>query len=99
MRVEAATGGASGKMFKVILFPDAQAVYDAADPPLARKLARCFAQLERNPLRHSNIKPLKGPWAKYFRYRVGDHRVVFSVDRAATRVDVLVIAHRRDVYD
>ena len=36
-------------MFEVILSPEAQAFFAAADRPLARKLARCFAQLEHDP--------------------------------------------------
>ena len=31
--------------------------------------------------------------------RVGDHRVVYEIDRARNRVIVLFIGHRRDVYD
>jgi mRNA interferase RelE/StbE len=86
-------------MFEVILSPEAQAFYAAADPPLARKLARCFTQLERDPYLHNNIKRLGGEMAGRFRFRVGDWRVVYRVNGAAERVVVLLIAHRREVYD
>jgi mRNA interferase RelE/StbE len=33
------------------------------------------------------------------RYRVGDWRVVYRVDQAAKQVNVLFIAHRREVYE
>lgn len=33
-----------------------------------------------------------------FRIRVGDHRIVYAVDDAASLVIVARIAHRRDVY-
>jgi hypothetical protein len=36
-------------MFELILSPEAQAFFAAADAPLARKLARCFRQLEHEP--------------------------------------------------
>jgi len=49
-------------MFEVILSPEAQDFYAAADHPVARKLARCFGQLEREPRRHNNIKMLAGDW-------------------------------------
>ena len=86
-------------MFEVILSPDAGAFYVDADGPLARKLARCFAQLEREPHRHGNIKRLTGELSGRFRYRVGDWRVLYRVDEAAERVIVLVIAHRSEVYE
>jgi hypothetical protein len=36
-------------MFEVVLSPEAKAFFAAADKPLARKLSRCFLQLEREP--------------------------------------------------
>lgn len=86
-------------MFDVILSPEAQEFYAAADRPLVRKLARCFTALERESRRHNNIKRLTGELAGLFRYRVGDWRVVYRIDDGARRVLVLVIAHRREVYE
>ena len=86
-------------MFEVVLSPEAQAFFAAADRPLARKLARCFAQLEREPRRHNNIKRLSGELAGRLRYRIGDWRVIYRIDEQANRVLVLSIAHRREVYE
>lgn len=86
-------------MFEVVLSPDAQEFYEAADPPLARKLNRCFAWLEKRPRTGNNVKRLKGEWAGYWRYRVGDWRAIYGIDDAAKKVNVLVIAHRREVYE
>jgi mRNA interferase RelE/StbE len=86
-------------MFNVDLSPGAAAFFATADQPLARKLARSFAQLERNPRRHNNIKRLSGPLAGRFRYRIGDWRVIYRVDDDAKRVFVLAIAHRREIYE
>ena len=86
-------------MFEVILAPEASESYEAADLPLARKLARCFSQLEREPRRHNNIKRLAGNLAGYYRYRVGDWRAIYSIDDDSKQVNVLLIAHRRDVYE
>jgi mRNA interferase RelE/StbE len=69
----------------------------AADRPLARKLARCFTQLERDPRRHNNIKRLSGDLAGHLRYRVGDWRVIYRIDDITMSVFVLTIAHRREV--
>jgi mRNA interferase RelE/StbE len=86
-------------MFEVVLSPSAAGFYAAADRPLASKLSRCFRHLEDDPRRGNNIKRLKGEWSGYLRYRVGDWRVIFRVDDAANRVNVVVIAHRREVYE
>jgi mRNA interferase RelE/StbE len=86
-------------MFEVVLSPAAAEFYAAAARPLALKLARCFRRLETEPRQGNNVKRLKGDWAGYLRYRVGDWRVIYRVDDDTHRVDVLVIAHRREVYE
>ncbi|HEX3313620.1 MAG TPA: type II toxin-antitoxin system RelE/ParE family toxin [Gemmataceae bacterium] len=86
-------------MFDVVLSPTAEAFYANSDRILAKKLARCFAQLESDPRRHNNIKRLKGEFAGLFRYRVGDWRVIFRIDETASRVLVLAVAHRKDIYE
>jgi len=86
-------------MFEVELSPSTSEFFAAADRPLALKLARCFRQLEQNPRRGNNISRLKGEWKGYLRYRVGDWRVIYRIEEEANRVNVVVIAHRREVYE
>jgi mRNA interferase RelE/StbE len=59
-------------MFEVTLSTEAREFYESADRALAQKLAPCFAQLERDPHRHNNIKRLTGALSRLVRYRVGD---------------------------
>jgi mRNA interferase RelE/StbE len=86
-------------MFEVVLSPAAAAFFAAADRPLALKLARCFRRLEVDPRHGNNIKRLKGELSGYLRYRVGDWRVIYRIDDASSRVNVVEIAHRREVYE
>ena len=86
-------------MFEVVLAREAERTYSRADAALSHKLARCLARLESDPREGNNVKKLSGPLAGMFRYRVGDHRVVYEIDEEARRVTVITIAHRRDVYD
>lgn len=86
-------------MFEVILSPEARAFFADADRRLARKLARCFAQLERDPRHHNNIKRLSGELAGRLRYRLGDWRVLYRIDDRARQVHILLIAHRSEVYE
>ena len=86
-------------MHEVILAPEAQEFFAAADAPLAKKLARCFEQLERDPRKHANIKRLTGEFTGYRRYRAGNWRVIYTIDAAHNRVLILAIAHRREIYE
>jgi mRNA interferase RelE/StbE len=59
-------------MYKLVLSREAQRTYQAAERPLARKLAKCFRQIEVNPRQGNNVKALKGPLAGFLRFRTGD---------------------------
>ncbi|MGV0106319.1 Type II toxin-antitoxin system RelE/ParE family toxin [Nostoc sp. DSM 114160] len=86
-------------MYNVVLSAKAEDIYATADQALAKKVARCFEQLEQNPRFHPNVKPLKGDFAAYYRYRIGNYRVIYQVDDATNQVMVTTIAHRREVYE
>ena len=86
-------------MYSVRLLPQARRFYEIAGRPLAKKLARCFEQLEQNPRTHPNITRLKGPFAGYYRFRIGDHRVIYRIDERWRIVIVAIIAHRSEAYE
>lgn len=93
-------------MYRVQLSSEAENFYAAANLPLAKKLARCFEKLEKDPQNHPNIKALKGNFAGYYRYRAGDYRVVYYIEQNVAsdieeegRVIVILIAHRSEVYE
>ena len=44
-------------------------------------------------------KPLRGELHGYWRYRVGDYRIVCSVDRGQLLVLVVKVGHRSSIYD
>src|SRR5258705_6339485 len=86
-------------MFEVILSPEAQAFFAAADKPFATKLARCFKHLEIDPRRHNNIKRLSGKLAGKSRFRVGEWRGVVSIEGDGGRVVGLEICPRRQNFE
>jgi len=43
-------------------------------------------------------KALTGPLGALWRYRVGDYRVICEIQDSSTRILVLQIGHRREVY-
>ena len=51
-----------------------------------------------DPRKHA--KPLSGSLSGLYRFRVGDYRVIFSIDEDGiiSVLTILVIAHRKDVY-
>jgi len=86
-------------MYKLELSQEAQRFYERCDKPIAKKLARCFQSLEKDPRQGNNIKPLKGKFAGSYRYRLGDLRVVYTIHDSAVTVFVITIAKRSDIYE
>jgi mRNA interferase RelE/StbE len=52
--------------------------------------------LQQNP-RPSGALKLQGE-TRLWRLRVGDYRVIYSIDDAAKMIDISMVRHRRDVY-
>ncbi|MBI2982274.1 MAG: type II toxin-antitoxin system RelE/ParE family toxin [Deltaproteobacteria bacterium] len=43
-------------------------------------------------------KPLSGPYKGLWKYRMGDFRIIYSIEQAQLVVFVLRVRHRKDVY-
>ena len=85
-------------MYKVVLIRKAKAFYANTDQVLAKKLAKIFEILEQTPYQHPNIKALQGKWKGYYRYRLGDYRIIYEIDEQIIQVIVIKIAHRSKIY-
>ncbi|MGL5811559.1 MAG: type II toxin-antitoxin system RelE family toxin [Nocardioides sp.] len=44
-------------------------------------------------------KPLSGPLAGFWRYRVGDYRIILDIDQERVMIIALDLGHRSDIYD
>ena len=64
---------------------------------MAEKLNKCFETLEINPFYGPNIKLLRGE-KKLYRYRIGDYRIIYKIDKNAKKVIISLISPRPSVY-
>jgi mRNA interferase RelE/StbE len=75
----------------------AQKEMDSFGDRLLERIERAVRALAATP-RPSGVKKLKGE-RDYWRIRVGDYRVIYIVNDKARIVDIVRVAHRREVYD
>ncbi len=59
------------------------------------KILQAYHRVKENPL--SGIK-LHGELTHYYKYRVGDYRIVYYFDQKTSTVGVVKIEHRQGVY-
>ena len=86
--------------WRIELSPGADRDLDKLDPQHARRVLRfLFARLARLENPRSIGTALQGQrFENLWRYRVGDHRLICSIEDERLLVLVVEIGHRREVY-
>lgn len=57
-----------------------------------------YPMLRQNPFFGPNIKRLKGAYSDFYRFRVGQYRIFYKVQKDTVTVYIVTIAHRKDAY-
>lgn len=82
--------------FRIELRPAAVRALKKLDPPVRRRLQGAIALLATDP-RPPAARKLQGRDA--LRVRVGDYRIIYTVEDDVLLVVVVTLGHRREVYD
>ena len=83
--------------YSIVLSKKAQKQLDKFSDSIAFPILEQIAQLEINP-RPEGVKKLKGSSDAY-RIRIGNYRVIYEIVDNLLIIDVITIAHRKDVYE
>lgn len=81
--------------FRIEVRPAALRVLRKLDPPVAQRVRGAIALLADDP-RPPGARPLRGRPA--YRVRVGDYRVIYTIEDDVLLVVVVDLGHRREVY-
>jgi mRNA interferase RelE/StbE len=83
--------------YSVELKPSARKELERLTPKLIERIFPKLEALAKEP-RPQGCKKLKGGQQEW-RIRVGDYRVVYTIDDAKRRVSVTRVRHRSEVYE
>lgn len=67
---------------------------DKLDVVAKKRLKRSLIKLLNDPIKQS--KKLIDPKIGQYRFRVGDHRIIFDLD--SNKIVILRVGHRREIY-
>ena len=81
--------------YAVRIVPAAETEMDKLPTPVHTRVSRRILSLEDNP-RPRGAKKLSGH--EEYRLRVGDYRVLYTIDDKRRMVTVFAVGHRREVY-
>ena len=84
--------------FQVILTPEAHSDILRLDSGVQTRILDKLEWMGQNAelLRHHSLQGAE--WSGCFRYRVGDYRIIYEMDRSAAKLVILKVGHRREVY-
>ena len=85
-------------MYKIKLSRKAAKFYQKADTTIVKRLNLAFTKLSENPFKKYNIKKLSGELKGSYRLRIGDMRIIYSVDEEQNIVYIEVIGFRGNIY-
>ena len=58
-----------------------------------------YPQLKKNPYFGSNIKKLKGEFDGVYRFRIGDYRLFYKIDKEKVIIFILSLKPRKNSYN
>lgn len=86
-------------MWDIQLMPRAAKALGKLDRPTAKRIRDALSRLGGLDDPAAPCKALSGPLTGFWRYRVGDYRVILDIRRGEVVIVALDIGHRSDVYD
>ena len=85
-------------MYALAILPQAQHDLAQLDPPLRRRIGK---RIDRLAEHGTDIKheALAGEWARFFKFRMGDYRIIYMIEHTKNLIVIYRVRHRREVYD
>jgi len=82
--------------YRILFTPRAERDFSALPARERERLARRIDTLATEP-RPKSVKKLEGPDG-FYRLRVGDYRIIYTVEDNVITVTAVRVGHRRDIY-
>jgi mRNA interferase RelE/StbE len=84
-------------MYKIVLKKSAQKELSKLPTSIVRKIAPVIDDLAINP-RPVGAKKLEAQKDELWRVRVGNYRIVYSIEDVVKVIEIQKVGHRKDIY-
>ena len=85
-------------MYKITIKKTAVKELDALPKKTVVVITKAILQLAITP-RPLGCKKLKGSYLEIWRIRIGNYRIIYSIDDEIKIIDVQKVGHRKDIYE
>lgn len=83
-------------MYELIYSPGALKALEKLDKIVQERIVSALERLRIRPQSYDVRRLVDMPG---YRFRVGDYRVIFDIDKSESKILVLKVGHRKNVYD
>ena len=84
-------------MYVITINPSALKELSKLPKATVKKAEKAINSLADNP-RPLGVKKLKDSIEDLYRIRIGDYRIIYSIEDEIKIIDILRIGHRKDIY-
>ncbi len=84
-------------MYKIIFDKEASKSLKKLPKQEQSRILRKIEALSQNP-RPIGVSSLQGNWHGFFRFRIGNYRVIYNIEDKILTICIVKIAHRGNVY-
>jgi len=81
--------------YEIQILRSAEKEMDKLPPVIRKRISNRILSLENNP-RPRGAKKLSG--RDEYRLRVGDHRILYTINDSNSAVTIIAVGHRREAY-
>lgn len=83
--------------YDICVHPQVKSDFSNLDPPIQERIKKRISnRLTQKPEYFG--EPLRGTLDDFWKFRVGDYRVVFDIDQDQEVLRILAVAHRKEAY-
>jgi mRNA interferase RelE/StbE len=84
--------------YDVRVHPQVKDDFSALDPPIRNRIKeRISNRLTEKPEYFG--EPLRGTLNDFWKFRLGDYRIVFDIDQENELISIFNLAHRKEAYE
>lgn len=87
------------RVWKTNFLPKAARRFRKLDPEVKNRILKYLDALTEMDDPRSRGKALTGIWSGFWRWRVGDYRLIGTVENKELVILIVEVGHRSDIYD
>lgn len=84
-------------MYRIVIEKKAAKALKELPEGIINKVINAIDALKENPVPKGSLK-LKGRFKSGYRLRVGDYRVLYTINEEYKEVSIFQVGHRREIY-